>query len=438
MNYSSLFIEQKLPDVLSDEEVYDCFKKMKNGDIEAREKIIIHNIRIVIYIASKFKYASYDMKELISTGFIGLIKSVDTFNISEGIKFSTYSARCITNEILMFMRKEKKYVNDKSLNEPVRVDDDESEINYLDCFIDNSVDIILDYEKKESYEIIRKIINELQGIEKIIILKHFGFYENRRMTQSEIAKEIGVSQSYVSRILKNVLIKISVELKELGIMEPSFSLSKKSHKRGCTLYDYFSEYTKEQIDIMLSKLTDEDRKLIFLRFGSDLNNPVRSNEWDKTLANQYYNRLIPKMKKILKKPDFVFENVSPELENKKEINHSDELEIISKTDNVEGFESTNMTKEDFSAITRLLKDTTFGQMLDILTLKEAIIFSLKFGYVNDKCFTVDEIAKFMGMELDEVDYIVNEAKAKVSRSAIDHEKVKSLLLENNFTKLSIL
>lgn len=90
MNYSSLFIEQKLPDVLSDEEVYDCFKKMKNGDIEAREKIIIHNIRIVIYIASKFKYASYDMKELISTGFIGLIKSVDTFNISEGIKFSTY------------------------------------------------------------------------------------------------------------------------------------------------------------------------------------------------------------------------------------------------------------------------------------------------------------------------------------------------------------
>lgn len=157
MKYSDLFIAEKLPPVLSDEELIDCFDKMKNGDMNAREKIIVNNIRLVIYMAKKFSNTPYDMRELVSIGMVGLIKSVDEFDPSKGIKFCTFSSSCITNEILMFIRQSKKYINDKSLDESFNIDYEGKKINYLDFLSDDNVDIILQYEEAELSTIIKKL-----------------------------------------------------------------------------------------------------------------------------------------------------------------------------------------------------------------------------------------------------------------------------------------
>ena len=447
MKYSDLFIAEKLPPVLSDEELLDCFDKMKNGDMNAREKIIVNNIRFVIYMAKKFSNTPYDMRELVSIGMVGLIKSVDEFDPSKGIKFCTFSSSCITNEILMFIRQSKKYINDKSLDESFNIDYEGKKINYLDFLSDDNVDIILQYEEAELSTIIKKVVDELEDKEKTIIFKYFGFGGNRRLRQHEIAKELGVSQSYFSRILKKILNKIRIRLKELGIIEPSFSNEKRRAKRS-TIYDYFGKYTKDQVDSMLSELTDEERQLVSLRFGKDLNNSTVSNGWNETLYSQYYGKLVPKMEKILNDLVCSFESVNRNVKTEEKVEPLDESHLLihgktsisSKTDddlknnsnpnNDEKIENSNLTKEDYVEVTKMLKDEKFGKLLNILTLNEAVIFCLKFGYVNDKKFTSETIAKFMGIELDEVNDIVRESNDKVIESTTGDKKTKKLIMQN--------
>ena len=405
---------------------------MKNGDMVARDKIINHNIRLVINeVIKKFPNSPYDVKELVSIGLIGLIKSVDTFDITKGLQFATYSTRCINNEILMFMRKGKKYINDTSLEQPLGTDKEEKELKVEDTLSASDSDFVLEYENNESYKVIRNVVNSLPERDKNVIIKHFGFKNNNPMTQREIADELGLSQSYVSRIIKKVLKDISMQLKVLGIIEVSFNPknknkeksvkgAKKMAKKLQTIYEYFNKYSREQIDEMLTKLTEEEKELISLRYGSDLDNPITSEKWDKEKTDQYYGSLLPKMKKLLANPDYVFRNKK----SKAKVNSSQKLSPIkdkqakiisqyqsgqnnnikysSKSTTQENNEKSTLVKEDYIRIMELLKTSNFGKMLNILTPKEAIIVCLRLGYVDDKYFSSNSIAEFLGIESSEV------------------------------------
>ncbi len=155
MKFNDLFIDSNLPKPLENEELYINYTKMKNGDIEARKNIIIHNIRLVkSEVLKRFSNCLYDLNELISIGLIGLIKSVDTFDITKKLQFSTYATKCIDNEIRMFMRKSDNYnyVNHVSLNQPIKIDKDGRELFVEDTLEDYNSDFVTEYENNEVYK----------------------------------------------------------------------------------------------------------------------------------------------------------------------------------------------------------------------------------------------------------------------------------------------
>lgn len=221
------FIGTEIPKPLEKEVLYEYFEKKNNGDKNARNEIIKHNIRIVIHeVIKRFSNTSYDLQELVSVGLVGLLKSVDTFDLSKGIEFSTYSTKCITNEILAFLRKSKKNINDISLEQPFK-DKLGNDSKLEDMLIDINSNFMLDYENNESYKIIREIVSKLPAREKYIIINYFGFIDNKTMTQREIADKLGLLQPMISKIIKKTLNDIRFELENIEIIE---KLSNKESK----------------------------------------------------------------------------------------------------------------------------------------------------------------------------------------------------------------
>lgn len=226
LRFNELFIEKKLPQPLKKEELYNYFEKMKLGDMDAREKIIKHNIKLVIdVVIKKFSNTQYEIRDLISVGLIGLIKSVDTFDINKGNYFSSYAIICIRNEILMLLRK-RNNIEEISLEQPIVMDDNKNDIKIEDILMDENSDFITDYENKKIYESIRNIINALPEKDKNIIIRYFGFYGVEPMSQKNIATELGISSSYVSRIIKRNVNNIKKELERLECIEISKKLVK--------------------------------------------------------------------------------------------------------------------------------------------------------------------------------------------------------------------
>ena len=287
MNFDELFIDgNKLPKQLSGKEVLELLDKIKQGDEKALEKMMEHNIRLVIYeVTHRFKSVGYDKKDLVSIGNVGLMKAIKTFDISKRITFATYATRCIDNEILMFLRRLKKDQNVDSLDRAISYDKEGNELKIEDI-ISDKIDIINDYADNETYRIINQIVRELPDRDKEIIMLHFGFYDDKTHTQREIADMFSISQSYVSRVIKRIVKKIGKQLSQKGVIElKGESISKNKEQindEGSenmarelqTIYKYFKDYSKEQINEMLEKLTEEEKALITLRYGSDLNNPV--------------------------------------------------------------------------------------------------------------------------------------------------------------------
>ncbi len=177
----------------------------KQGDSKAREKLIEHNLRLVSHIIKKY-YSEYDEQEdLISIGTIGLIKAVDSFDADKGIRLATYAAKCIENEILMYFRSKKKDSNTVSVNEPIDTDSEGNPLTLIDiiyCEDTISDDIDLKRKSRTLYEFIEKIENER---DREIIIRRYGLYNRKEQTQREIAKELNISRSYVSRIEKKVI-----------------------------------------------------------------------------------------------------------------------------------------------------------------------------------------------------------------------------------------
>ncbi len=196
------------PPPLSNEEEDLYVDKMLNGDKEARSKLIEHNLRLVAHIVKKFDNKTTDTDDLISIGTIGLIKGIDTYKKTPKVKITTYAARCIQNEILMFYRSNKKNKMTVSLNDSVGYDKEGNEINLADLLEDKQEDIIDKIEIKDNIELLNKYLEKLNTREKEIIIKRYGLNNKKDLTQKEIADELGISRSYVSRIEKRALTKI--------------------------------------------------------------------------------------------------------------------------------------------------------------------------------------------------------------------------------------
>ncbi len=195
-------------DPLSSEEEEECIRKANMGDKIARNKLIEHNLRLVAHIVKKFDYKNVDQDDLISIGTIGLIKGVDSFSKSHGTKITTYCARCIENEILMYFRSNNKTNKNISINESIGYDKEGNEITILDILKMPSPDFVEKINEKDNVKLLMEYLNVLTPREISILVKRYGLNNTKEMTQKEIAKELKISRSYVSRIEKRALMKI--------------------------------------------------------------------------------------------------------------------------------------------------------------------------------------------------------------------------------------
>lgn len=195
------------PAPLSAAKETELLEKSQNGDIEARNTLIEHNLRLVAHIVKKYYSNSGDQDDLISIGTIGLIKAVSTFKSDKGIRLATYAARCIENEILMFFRNQKKTEKDVFISDPIDTDKDGNALSLIDVIADNN-DIVEEIDTKIRLQKLKVIIGVLDEREKEIIEMRYGINGKAELTQREIAKKLGISRSYVSRIEKSALEKL--------------------------------------------------------------------------------------------------------------------------------------------------------------------------------------------------------------------------------------
>ena len=191
---------------LTMEQESECLKKMKNGDLEARNELIERNMRLVAHVAKKYQNPEDEMEDLISIGTIGLIKAVETYKEDYGSRLATYAARCIDNELLMHFRAKKKTSKEVSLYEPIGTDKEGNQIQLLDVVVSEDEDVVELLEQDRKVRRLNEIIPQtLSGRELFIIINRYGLYGKKTMTQREIARKLGISRSYVSRIEKRAI-----------------------------------------------------------------------------------------------------------------------------------------------------------------------------------------------------------------------------------------
>ena len=196
---------------LSPEEEEKAINDMLNGSVDARNKLIEHNLRLVAHIVKKFEHNVQEQDDLISIGTIGLIKGIDTYKNNKKTKITTYAARCIQNEILMYFRSNKKYGPTVSLNDAIGHDKEGNEINLIDVIKDNDTTLFEKLDLKNNIMLLKKYLKLLKKQERDIIIKRYGLNNKKGMTQKKIAKELKISRSYVSRIEKRALTKMLTE-----------------------------------------------------------------------------------------------------------------------------------------------------------------------------------------------------------------------------------
>jgi RNA polymerase sporulation-specific sigma factor len=205
---------EALPPPLTREEETAVFLRLSAGDAAARETLIVHNLRLVVYIAKKFETSGVCMEDLISIGTIGLIKAVNTFCPDKNIKLATYASRCIENEILMFLRKSSQYRGDISIDEPLNVDWDGNELLLSDVLGTEEDIVNRGIEWEAEREMLRSAVRGLPDREREIMEMRFGLCGGRERTQKEVAEKIGISQSYISRLEKKIIRKLRVVLEQ--------------------------------------------------------------------------------------------------------------------------------------------------------------------------------------------------------------------------------
>ena len=205
---------ETLPPPLKSAEESEIMQRIENGDESAREKLITHNLRLVVYIAKKFESPSANVEDLISIGTIGLIKAVKTFCPSRNIKLATYASRCIENEILMYLRKTAQQKNEISIDEPLNVDWDGNELLVADILASDENIVNARIEQESEQKQLMRAVNKLNKRELSIMELRFGLNGRQPHTQKQVADELGISQSYISRLEKKIIKRLKKDMEE--------------------------------------------------------------------------------------------------------------------------------------------------------------------------------------------------------------------------------
>ena len=203
---------ESLPEPLSKEEEFRVLTNFQEGDELARQTLIEHNLRLVVYIAKKFESSGVNLEDLISIGTLGLIKGVQTFKMDKNIKLATYASRCIENEILMHLRKTNRIRHEVSLDEPLNVDWDGNELLLSDILGTEENEVYKDIEEDVERQLVFDAINRLKRREREIMYMRFGLCGEEPLTQKEVAQKLDISQSYISRLEKKIIDKIRKEV----------------------------------------------------------------------------------------------------------------------------------------------------------------------------------------------------------------------------------
>lgn len=206
---------ETLPPPLTKAEEAAVIERIMNGEEEQREQLIVHNLRLVVYIAKKFEGPSANVEDLISIGTIGLIKAVKTFKPERNIKVATYASRCIENEILMYLRKMNNVKTEISIDEPLSVDWDGNELLLSDILGSDGEEVNRDLEMEDERQLLLKMINTLNPREKVIMEMRFGLGQFDEHTQKQVADRMGISQSYISRLEKRIISHLKTEIEKV-------------------------------------------------------------------------------------------------------------------------------------------------------------------------------------------------------------------------------
>ena len=207
---------ETLPPPLSKEEEAQVLENIRQGVPGAREPLITHNLRLVVYIAKKFETPGAGVEDLISIGSIGLIKAVNTFQVDRGIKLATYASRCIENEILMYLRKSAQLRHEVSIDDPLNVDWDGNELLLSDLLGSDPDTVHRDIEQEAERSLLRSAVDRLAPRERKIMVLRFGLGSSREHTQKEVADRLGISQSYISRLEKRIIHRLRRDLEKAG------------------------------------------------------------------------------------------------------------------------------------------------------------------------------------------------------------------------------
>ena len=205
---------QTLPPPLCKEEEQAVFRRLEHGDAGARDELIEHNLRLVVYIARKFENTGVGIEDLISIGTVGLIKAVQTFAPQKKIKLATYASRCIENEILMYLRKTANRRSEVSIDEPLNVDWDGNELLLSDVLGSDADEVSRGMEREDERLHLLRVIETLSPREKEILTLRFGLYGSKEFTQKQVADRLGISQSYISRLEKKIIARLKEELEK--------------------------------------------------------------------------------------------------------------------------------------------------------------------------------------------------------------------------------
>lgn len=205
-----------LPPPLSREEEGALIAALDKGDIQIRQKLIEHNLRLVVYIARRFENTGIYIEDLISIGTIGLIKAINTFRAEKNIKLATYASRCIENEILMYLRKNASQRSEVSFEEPLNTDWDGKELLLSDVLGTDSDIVMRPIEEEVDRKLLSDAVSKLSGREQEIIQLRFGLYGRKELTQKEVADRMGISQSYISRLEKRIISRLRREIVKMS------------------------------------------------------------------------------------------------------------------------------------------------------------------------------------------------------------------------------
>lgn len=474
----SLYINELNAPLLSEDEEKALLVKIKQGDMEAREKFIESNLRLVVSVAKKFLGRGVPFLDLVQEGNLGLMKAIDKFDLSYDVRFSTYAvyrikmfvSRAIADqsrnirvpisrqdELYSYMTKidnlEKKFgmnlsvdeismmlgksvdkireleslKNDTvSINALVGKDNDTELGEFLSTSESIEDEVIDSFLPEQIMELLKK--SKLSEREKDVLLSRFGIGRSHVWQLKELSKKYGVSKAWIGQVELNALEKLrhlkSIEQFSVYMDNPDLALRnleefrkkpekrerRKTGKRGSLLksiYEYFDDFSREDVDSVLDDLNEFDKKLVFLRYGEDLDNPVSTTLFGEEETKKFYGALVPRMRKKL----YALQ------EEAKPNNKNNIKQDVFLTESL----VTELNRDEYTKLIQILKKPDVIGVMTGLSMKEKIIVSLRLGYVDGKHFSVDAISEFLGLSNHDI------LKTSVEFMTKHSDKVDSIL-----------